>query len=147
MTPQVFSAFSFIASKGTCMVVDVQGVGDLYTDPQLHSLDGRFGSADLGARGMALFFATFFPNSLCDLLQIPPFARSIKEKRRLEILHMAAANDAVGDTRKYILNILSSNFFEKFISFFLTPFVSSCSCTVDISLQRTTNVLNSKLIL
>lgn len=35
MTPQAFSAFSFYASKGTMMVVDIQGVGDLYTDPQV----------------------------------------------------------------------------------------------------------------
>jgi elongation factor 2 kinase len=35
MTPQVFSAFSFYKSNGKTMVVDVQGVGDLYTDPQV----------------------------------------------------------------------------------------------------------------
>ena len=34
-TPQAFSAHSFYASKGNIMVVDVQGVGDLYTDPQV----------------------------------------------------------------------------------------------------------------
>jgi elongation factor 2 kinase len=35
MTPQAFSAFSFFASGGNIMVVDIQGVGDLYTDPQV----------------------------------------------------------------------------------------------------------------
>lgn len=34
-TPQAFSAHSFYASAGQLMVVDVQGVGDLYTDPQV----------------------------------------------------------------------------------------------------------------
>jgi elongation factor 2 kinase len=34
-TPQAFSAHSFYASAGKLMVVDVQGVGDLYTDPQV----------------------------------------------------------------------------------------------------------------
>lgn len=35
-TPQAFSAHSFYASGGRVMVVDIQGVGDLYTDPQVH---------------------------------------------------------------------------------------------------------------
>jgi elongation factor 2 kinase len=34
VTPQVFSAFSFYESFGTRLVADIQGVGDLYTDPQ-----------------------------------------------------------------------------------------------------------------
>jgi elongation factor 2 kinase len=29
-TPQVFSAFSFYASKGNRLVADIQGVGDLW---------------------------------------------------------------------------------------------------------------------
>ena len=40
-TPQVFSAHSFYASQGTRLVADVQGVGDLYTDPQVLSMDYR----------------------------------------------------------------------------------------------------------
>lgn len=34
ITPQVFSAFSFYDSEGERLVADIQGVGDLYTDPQ-----------------------------------------------------------------------------------------------------------------
>jgi elongation factor 2 kinase len=56
VTPQVFSAHSFYASHGTRLVADIQGVGDLYTDPQVLSDDYRFGEGDLGPRGMALFF-------------------------------------------------------------------------------------------
>ena len=51
-TPQVFSAHSFYASEGQRLVADVQGVGDLYTDPQILSMDYRFGDGDLGPRGM-----------------------------------------------------------------------------------------------
>lgn len=50
-TPQVFSAHSFYASNGTRLVADVQGVADLYTDPQVLSMDYRFGDGDLGPRG------------------------------------------------------------------------------------------------
>lgn len=38
VTPQVFSAFSFYKSRGTRLVADIQGVGDLYTDPQVSDL-------------------------------------------------------------------------------------------------------------
>lgn len=34
VTPQVFSAYSFYESEGERLVADIQGVGDLYTDPQ-----------------------------------------------------------------------------------------------------------------
>jgi len=72
-TPQVFSAHSFYASQGQRLVADVQGVGDLYTDPQVLSMDYRFGDGDLGPRGMALFFKTFRHCDLSDRLGIPIF--------------------------------------------------------------------------
>jgi elongation factor 2 kinase len=34
-TPQAFSHFTFEQSGGKELVVDVQGVGDVYTDPQV----------------------------------------------------------------------------------------------------------------
>jgi hypothetical protein len=76
MTPQTFSAYSFYASQGTVMVVDIQGVNDLYTDPQVHSINNRFGSADLGYRGIAYFFASFVRSPLCDFFSLPRFKLS-----------------------------------------------------------------------
>ena len=55
----MFSAFSFYASQGNRLVADIQGVGNLFTDPQVLSSDYRFGDGDLGPRGMALFFKSF----------------------------------------------------------------------------------------
>jgi elongation factor 2 kinase len=66
------------------MVVDVQGVGDLYTDPQVHSQDCRFGNSDLGIRGMALFFASFRRNPVCDFLRLPRFPLSNNERERMK---------------------------------------------------------------
>mmetsp|Transcript_31475 Transcript_31475/g.67996 ORF Transcript_31475/g.67996 Transcript_31475/m.67996 type:complete len:750 (-) Transcript_31475:81-2330(-) len=80
-TPQIFSAYSFYASEGTRLVADVQGVGDLYTDPQVLSIDYRFGDGDLGPRGMALFFKTFRHCDLSDGLGIPIFPLSRNEKK------------------------------------------------------------------
>jgi elongation factor 2 kinase len=56
-TPQVFSAHSFYASQGNRLVADVQGIGDLYTDPQVLSIDYRFGDGDLGPRGKCSYKA------------------------------------------------------------------------------------------
>ena len=79
LTPQVFSAYSFYASHGTRLVADIQGVGDLYTDPQVLSSNYRFGDGDLGPRGMALFFKSFRHCSMSDALGIPIFPLSRHE--------------------------------------------------------------------
>lgn len=68
VTPQVFSAHSFYASEGDRLVADIQGVGDLYTDPQVLSSDYRFGDGDLGPRGMALFFKTYRNSGIADAM-------------------------------------------------------------------------------
>ena len=81
ITPQVFSAHSFYASEGTRLVADIQGVGDLYTDPQVLSVDYRFGDGDLGPRGMALFFNSFRHNAVSDAMGIPIFPLSRNELR------------------------------------------------------------------
>jgi elongation factor 2 kinase len=79
VTPQVFSAHSFYASQGRRLVADIQGVGDLYTDPQVLSSDYRFGDGDLGPRGMALFFKSFRHCGMSDSLGIPIFPLSKNE--------------------------------------------------------------------
>lgn len=89
-TPQVFSAFSFFASRGTRLVADIQGVGDLYTDPQVLSNDYRFGDGDLGPRGMALFFKTFRHNTVADSMGIPQFQLS-----KNELKHQAEYEDDI----------------------------------------------------
>lgn len=59
-----------------CFTIRAQGVGDLYTDPQLHTLDGEgYGEGNLGLRGMALFFRTHECNALCRRLGLNPFER------------------------------------------------------------------------
>lgn len=80
-TPQVFSAHSFYASQGNRLVADIQGIGDLYTDPQVLSIDYRFGDGDLGPRGMALFFKNFRHCDLSDRMGIPIFPLSRNERK------------------------------------------------------------------
>lgn len=40
-TPSAFAHFSYEASNKRLLVCDIQGVGDLYTDPQIHTLHGH----------------------------------------------------------------------------------------------------------
>ena len=57
MTPQAFSHFTYHQTAGQRLVMDVQGVGDVYTDPQIVSAQGDLYGAGLdnGMVGMLLF--------------------------------------------------------------------------------------------
>ena len=64
-TPQALSHFTFERSGHQLIVVDVQGVGDLYTDPQIHTASGQeYGDGNLGTKGMALFFHSHICNQV-----------------------------------------------------------------------------------
>ncbi|TDH65591.1 hypothetical protein CCR75_006548 [Bremia lactucae] len=76
-TPQAFSHFTFVASDFRLMIVDIQGVADSYTDPQIHSADGRgFGVGNLGTFGMEKFLESHRCNEVCRWLGL----RSINEQ-------------------------------------------------------------------
>lgn len=72
-TPQAFSHFTYEASARTMIVVDIQGVGDMYTDPQIHTIAATdFGKGNLGMRGMKRFLETHRCNSICRYLKLTP---------------------------------------------------------------------------
>ena len=65
------SHFSFERSKQKEIVVDIQGSGSTYTDPQLHSTEKKYGRADRGTVGFSKFFATHKCNNFCRMLDLP----------------------------------------------------------------------------
>uniref|UniRef100_A0A0N5CDQ5 Eukaryotic elongation factor 2 kinase n=1 Tax=Strongyloides papillosus TaxID=174720 RepID=A0A0N5CDQ5_STREA len=80
MTPQAFSHFTFERSGHQLIVVDIQGVDDLYTDPQIHTVSGTdYGDGNLGTRGMALFLYSHQCNEICSLMKLTEFDMSPNE--------------------------------------------------------------------
>eukprot|EP00494_Astrolonche_serrata_P029704 UN29971 len=72
-TPQAFSHFTYELSNQEILVCDLQGVNDVYTDPQFHTKKGmhdeRFGTGNLGMHGVTAFFREHRCNQICNFLK------------------------------------------------------------------------------
>lgn len=72
----ILCCFCMQHTLGSLMVVDLQGVNYILTDPQIHTRcdsDSRFGLGNLGKAGMAAFFCTHTCNSICRRMKLAGF--------------------------------------------------------------------------
>jgi hypothetical protein len=88
-TPQAFSHFSYEASGHSLLLCDIQGVADMYTDPQIHTVAGEdkkerpFGKGNLGQKGIDQFLKTHRCNPICRYLKLPPINPKMDEEGNL----------------------------------------------------------------
>ena len=78
-TPQAFSHFTYYASNRSIVICDIQGVGDLYTDPQIHTIANLKGietvfggKGNMGVLGLERFLESHRCNPICAYLRLPP---------------------------------------------------------------------------
>jgi len=85
-TPQAFSHFSLEHSGEELVIIDIQGVNDFYTDPQIHTKSGKgFGEGNLGQNGIKEFKKTHVCNPLCTFLKLKP-VNSNQPRRKMQEL-------------------------------------------------------------
>lgn len=81
---QAFSHFTFERSWGQFMVNDLQGVGNLLTDPAILTKDPerfKLCDANINAEGFKFFFASHKCNALCRKLQLKSTGLMLIEER------------------------------------------------------------------
>ena len=125
-TPQSFSHFTFERSGHELIVVDVQGVGDLYTDPQIHTADGdEYGDGNLGVRGMALFFHSHSCSTICQGLGLEKFDLAPKETDKIESLIINSTSQTMLRGHEVVQSPISgSDRADHFGKFFRTRCIS-----------------------
>jgi TPR repeat protein len=83
-TPHTFSHFTYVSSGGQLLIVDIQGVGDLFTDPVVHHRHSDQPAAgDLGLRGISLFLYSHQCTPLCQMLGLPAFELYSESRPRM----------------------------------------------------------------
>jgi hypothetical protein len=107
-TAAAFSHFTWQLTNGQIMVTDLQGVGGILTDPQIHTKSGRGRShlgkrqsGDIGKDGMTRFFHTHACNALCQCLALQPVRPSAASAAP-----PSSANSMGGTTAAAVLDTL-----------------------------------------
>ena len=99
-TAGAFSHFTWQHTYGKIIVVDIQGVNSICTDPQIHSLNGeRYGRGNLMEPGILSFFHSHECNEICSALRLAKFksgksgASSVPDEKLSSVLSYESAPD------------------------------------------------------
>ncbi|PBJ74618.1 myosin heavy chain kinase A [Trypanosoma cruzi cruzi] len=70
---EAFSHFTLAESGGSMLLCDLQGVNDLFTDPQIHTEDGKgLGLGNMGHEGIEKFVLRHECNEFCRAFALKP---------------------------------------------------------------------------
>ncbi|KDO34430.1 hypothetical protein SPRG_01565 [Saprolegnia parasitica CBS 223.65] len=120
-TPQAFSHFTYEVSNHELLAVDIQGVGDRYTDPQIHTLNGHdFGKGNLGALGFQKFLHSHRCNSICTYLKLPP----VNPKERYKDYGTVPVQELMNSDRIKEVRFESKHYYEN--APMLQKYVAQC---------------------
>jgi len=109
LLPQAFSHYTYERSNNLLVVVDIQGVGSFYTDPQIHSFDGEgFGLGNMGQEGLTKFLKTHECNAICKYLQLP--AVTVKETDYEMAMRLQKEENEAGQGRNRSLMFTSQKY-------------------------------------
>ena len=95
-------------TAGRLLVCDIQGKGDFWTDPAIHSADAMgFGAGNFGLDGCCAFFLNHQCSALCRELGLQPFALSAPEQAKLTAGTGSGQTTPAADSELALLRELS----------------------------------------
>ncbi|CAG9584003.1 myosin heavy chain kinase a-like protein [Leishmania major strain Friedlin] len=75
---ETFSHFTLVESGGSMLVCDLQGVNDFFTDPQIHTEDGKgLGMGNMGQEGIDKWIEKHECNDICRALGLQPLLGAV----------------------------------------------------------------------
>jgi len=102
-TAQAFSHCTFALSKAQILICDIQGVSGMYTDPQIHTLNGRgFGVGNLGYTGIRAFLLRHQCNHICLLCQLPKVRASSLDEVQPAWQHVEDTNPNIHPDQMHV---------------------------------------------
>ncbi|OTA81211.1 hypothetical protein M434DRAFT_380457 [Hypoxylon sp. CO27-5] len=126
---QAFSHFTFERSWGRFLVCDLQGVGNLLTDPSIHTKDeNRFNLSDtnLHVEGFKFFMATHNCNFLCRKLELKSNKQMLSEGKLQFREYWPSVESTVYCSNKLCRRILHSDGADKSEKFPGSYWCQSC---------------------
>lgn len=138
---QAFSHFTFERSWGRFLVNDLQGVGNLLTDPAIQTKDPerfKLCDANMNAEGFKFFFAAHKCNALCRRLQLKSTGLMLIEGRLEFREEWPGARGGVYCSNKLCRRILREDGARKSSLFPGHSWCGSCLPQLAASMQRRT---------